>query len=270
MKTAIINPKTYSEKWIESCFSVENIPDNTMFLSHSFDTKDQLDIDFYLKFNNEFYYFKGKNSTLTKMGNRHKFYKIKSLNEIRVTDINDEDMIDFWKKYNALCQKQSEERADSYQLSEEDINAFKVNGVDVKPVIGAKGHTKKSSAINYDGVQYCITFYGDDYKTKKESIAHHLNHFEQIKKRHHQLIKDVYNHLVKTLNTDEIFAIPGGGSRIDVTFGYSGGCLGTITLDMDTPQANLNRKNDIFIMTLNASNRFFDDFQHNQLNIIYT
>ena len=58
MKLAPVNPKTFSPEWEKSCFSSDNIPDNTMFLSYSFDDKNKLKLSHYLKFNNQFYYFK--------------------------------------------------------------------------------------------------------------------------------------------------------------------------------------------------------------------
>jgi len=270
MKLAPVNPKTFSPEWEKSCFSSDNIPDNTMFLSYSFDDKNKLELSHYLKFNNQFYYFKEKDSSLSKVNSKHKFHKITALNEIRVTDVQEEDLDNFWRKYINLCQKQSEEKANSYELTEEDIKAFKINGIQAQPVLGATGFTKESSAVYYDDVQYCIRFYGNNYKDKKDSIKRVLNTFTQIKERHQQLIKDIYNHLVKTLNTNEVYVVPCGGSRIQVEFGYKDGHLGHLDLDMDTSEQNIKQQHfDSFNLVLNKSNTFFSDFKHDKLNIIY-
>lgn len=270
MKIIINEEKALTKAWIDSCFQPENIPDNSLFLSHFFEKNKQLNIRFYLKFNGEFYYFKKENNALKKMSLKHEFYKTKSINEILAVNITADDMTDFWKKYIDLKAIDAEKQANCYELTEEDHKAYKINKIAVAPVSGATGYTKKSSAIYYDGVQYCIMFYGNNYSEKKQSIAHNLNHFEQIKERHHSLIKEVYNYLIGQLKTNDVFVIPGGGSRIDATFGYSDGFLATITLDMDTPEANVDRKNTIFSMTINKTEGLFKDFKNDKLKIIHT
>lgn len=270
MKLVTVKPKIFSPEWEKLCVSSDYIPDNTMFLSYSFDDKNKLKLSHYLKFNNQFYYFKEKDSSLSKVSSKHKFHKITSSNQILVSDIQEEDLDNFWRKYINLCQKQSEEKANSYELTEEDIKAFKINGIKAQPVLGATGFTKESSAVYYDDVQYCIRFYGNNYQDKKDSIKRVVNTFTQIKERHQQLIKDIYTHLVKTLNTDEVYVVPCGGARIQVEFGYKYGHLGHLDLDMDTSEQNIKQQHfDSFNLVLNKSNTFFSDFKHDKLNIIY-
>lgn len=270
MKLVTVKPKTFSPEWEKSCVPLDHIPDNTMFLSYSFDDNNKLELSHYLKFNNQFYYFKEKDSSLSKVRSQHKFHKITSSNQILVTDILEEDLDNFWRKYIHLCQKQSEEKANSYELTEEDIKAFKINGIKAQPVLGATGFAKQSSAVYYDDVQYCIRFYGNSYQDKKDSIKRVVNTFTQIKERHQQLIKDIYTHLVKTLNTNEVYVVPCGGARIQVEFGYKDGHLGHLDLDMDISEQNINQRHyDSFNLVLNKSNTFFSDFKHDKLNIIY-
>lgn len=266
----LVNEETvFSEEWGKQCFLKENIPNNSFFLSHFFDEKKQPNICFYLKFDNSFYCFEGKSNKLIKMNDDHEFNKINSLNEIKANNVTLEDIDDFWGKYTKLFQIESEIKANSYKLSEEDQKAFLANKISVMVVSGATGYDKKSSAIYYDDVQYCIKFYGNNYLEKKQSISHNLSKFKKIKESYHSLIKEVYNYLINELKTHEIFVIPSGGTRTEAIFSYAGGYIATISLDMDISEKNIDKSKEVFNMKINKQNCFFKNFKNKKLNIIY-
>lgn len=261
--------QVFTEEWIKKCFSVENIPDNSLFYSYFFDENKSPNLHHYLKFNGDFYYFRDRDSKLIKMNSKHEFYKTKSLNNVLATGITLEDIDDFWKKYIDSLQKEAEIKANSYELTDEDLNVFNAHGIVVQTVSGATGYNKQSSAIHYDGVQYCIRLYGQRYEEKSHYIANQLASLERIKGTHHSIIKDICHYLIETLNTPNIFVVLEGGLRIQASFNYSGGHLANLVLDMDISHDNLNKQAEKLIMIVNKSNMFFQNLNHDQLKFIY-
>jgi hypothetical protein len=111
--------------------------------------------------------------------------------------------------------------------------------------------------FDYDGVLYSFSgnVYLNDYKTAekelKKSIEHSVKHFELTKKRHHKVVKEIYDLTVSLYPEEKIWVMMGGGMQIQAFYGNSKGYVGTLYLSMDdekyvpskfTPRFHVNGK----------------------------
>lgn len=259
----------FTESWFKTCHKKEEIPNNTMFHCYFFDTAKKetpFTVKFYVKIEDVFYGFSRKDDRLIKLKKNDTFLLTNSLNEVIVENISTEDMDDFWKKYIQINQDQYTKESDLYVLTEEDIKAFAINGIEAKPVDGARNFMKRSSRIDYDGVQYCIAFHSNNFEQNIKSISHSLDHFYQTKERHHHLVKAIYQHLTENSKLGHIWAMMGGGSQIQVFFGNESGYLGILYLDMDKKEENkdIDYSTEQFILSIenSAMDDIFNDFSH--------
>lgn len=166
----------------------------------------------------------------------------------------------------------------THELSEEDIKAFSIYGIEVMPVIGASWYMKQASSIYYDGVQYAICIHSDQYEKNLKSVAHGVNHLEQIKQRHHNLVKDVYNFLKTQPELGDIWVMVGGGCQIQAFFGNTSGYIGILYLDMDTPIENQLVNNDYLkaignekftlVANFEKNNKYFKGFKNPKIKFM--
>lgn len=265
--------KIFSEEWLKSVFfNLDQIPDNTVFsmvYPEKREDKPLVISKTYVKFNSEYFVIEKESK---KAEDDDILFTKRAVYSELATDFVEEDFFDFNNAYrNALIEK-SKQDSDAYQLSEEDIKAFSVNGIEAKPVIGACWYMRHASRIDYDDVQYAISFHSDKYEQNKESAAHGVNHLEQIKQRHHHIVKDIYNFLKGQYELGDIWVLVGGGCQIQAFFGNKKGYIGILYLDMDTPQENAEVNdgylkcigNEKFTLEANftENNKYFKGFKH--------
>lgn len=195
---------------------------------------------------------------------------------VLLSDITAEDLGDFEKSITTFAHthlelsiKDVKKQIGEYELTDQDIQNFASFGINAQPVKGACYFMKAATSIVHDDVQYAISFNeGDQQEYKLKSIAHHVDHFEQIKQRHHDIVKYVYDFLKNKEGIGDLWAMSGGGAQIQVFFGNTTGYVGILYLDMDSPEENKGRKGKFTLVPNFAkNNHYFKDFDHPKIKV---
>lgn len=113
------------------------------------------------------------------------------------------------------------------------VSAYAKHGLIVERPKGGSWHSKTMMAAPHDGVQYCVDNHGHHLKAGREdSILHGIWHREQLIKRHHAMIKTIYEYCV-ALEVGDIWVLCSGGAQLQAFFGNKTGYLAILYLDME-------------------------------------
>lgn len=274
------NGKFFSEEWFLNLTQLSDLKHGTMFeavfvkKNEDTDSKNKI-----LPFGRRYIYFNGEYYQITKNGSA----KVEkddpiiiqnSLNTIMAYNVTEEDLKNPIDSYFKAIHEKIKEEEIKYQLKQEDIDIFKKYGINPQPVNGASSSLKRASSINYSGVHYAICFHNDDIIEKEESISRGVSHFEQVKKRHHEKVKSVYDFLIASDEVKHpVWVMMGGKAEIQAFFGNEDGYIAILYLDFDENNdygyKNNKKKNKYTMIPQKRHYDFiFEDLKNTEINVV--
>lgn len=280
MKIINNNSKTFSPEWFKNLTIKSEIKHGSMFEAVFVNKNDDPNAKTkYSPFGRKYIFFNGEYYKLTSDGSEKvdkddPIMTQNSLNTVVAYDLNEEELSFPAKYYIEEIKKIFIEEEMKYELSEEDKSVLNKYNIVPCPVMGATSSLKKGSAINYDGVQYAICFHYDDLERKEYFISHGVSHFEQIKARHHEKIKSVYDFMMESQDIKHpIWVMIGGKAEIQAFFGNEDGYIAILYLDYDDYNdygyKNKGIKNKFTMITQNRVNDFiFEDFKNPKIKVV--
>lgn len=275
------NGKFFSEEWFLNLTPLSDLKHGTMFeavfvkKNEDADSKNKV-----LPFGRKYVYFNGEYYKITKDSSAKvekddPIITKNSLNTIMAYNVTEDDLKNPIESYFKAIHEKIKEEEMKYQLTEEDINIFKKYGIDSQPVNGANSSLKRASSIDYGGVHYAICFHNDKIKEKEESISRGFSHFEQVKKRHHEKVKSVYDFLMASDEVKHpIWVMMGGQAQIQAFFGNEDGYIAILYLDFDDNNdygyKNNKKKKNTYTMIPQKRNYdfIFENLENTEIKVL--
>lgn len=157
------------------------------------------------------------------------------------------------------------------------IGSYEDYGIKAEPLKGGNWHTKTMVAIHHDGVQYSVDDGGLYFlDNDKQRIEHSLYHYQLLSTHYHERVKEVYDYL-KTKMTDDIWAMSGGGSQLQVFFGNKDGYIGILYFDDDQyvkvgvenakKAAIIANKKYTLVVQSAANNHYFENYANPNIKV---
>lgn len=119
------------------------------------------------------------------------------------------------------------------QSYDDRVEMYRKFGLEVTIPKGRCGFSENLMCAPYDGVPYCIDDHGNFFKNCDDrSILKGIRHREMMIERHHEQIKQVYEHCT-SLDRGDIWVLCGGGAQMQAFFGCSNGYLAILYLSLE-------------------------------------
>lgn len=272
--------KFFSEEWFKNLTLKSEIKHGSMFEAVFINENGDPNAEKkFSPFGRKYVFFNGEYYKLTMDGSEKvdkddPIMTKDSFNTVIACDLSEEELSFPTKYYIDEIHKILKEKEMKYELTEEDKRILKKYDIVPCPIMGSTSNLKKCCAINYDGVQYAICFHYDDIERKEYFISHGASHFKQMKARHHEKIKSVYNYLMENQNVKHpIWVMIGGKAEIQAFFGNEDGYIAILYLDYDDHNnygyKNTGKKNNFTMITQNRVNDFiFEDFKNPEIKVV--
>lgn len=147
------------------------------------------------------------------------------------------------------------------QTDEQRIGMYRQFGLETSVPKGRCGFSDDLMCAPYDGVPYCVDDHGHYFKSEyHSSIQRGIVHREMMIERHHEKIKQVYEHCT-TLEKGEIWVLCGGGSQLQAFFGCSDGYLAILYLSHEDSLSSTSKQLEVLAK---KSSTLVPQFEHNE------